>query len=319
MASSSLSAKSGASLRAPPAPLSRWRAARKWLAAQEGWVFIFPWVVGFILLDLGPYIFALIISFLNWDVGRPPTYIGLRNYQAAFTDPLVGKSLWNTAYYTLFHVPGSTLIAFTVAGLLNQKVRGMPIWRTMYYIPSVTSGVGMALIWIWLFAPRGALNGMLGWFGIEGPRWLTSTTWAMPALIIMSFWGVGASMVIFLAGLQGVPQHLYEAAEVDGGGWWAKVRHVTIPMMTPYIFLSLILGVIGSFQVVTQALLMTGGGPDNATLFILLYIWIMGWNAFKMGYAASISWILFAIIFVATIIQFVGARRWVYYEYQEPG
>ena len=296
---------------------SLWRAATRWLGRQQGWVFIFPWVVGFVLLDLVPYVFALVISFMQWDVGTDPSFIGLRNYQAAFTDKLVGKSLFNTGYYVLFHVPGSTLIAFAIAGLLNQKVRGMPLWRTMYYIPSVTSGVGMALIWIWLFAPQGALNGLLGWFGIDGPRWLTDRQWAMPALIIMSFWGVGTSMVIFLAGLQGVPQHLYEAAEVDGGGWLAKVRHVTIPMMTPYIFLSLILGLIGSFQVVTQALLMTQGGPDNATLFVLLYVWQTAWQAFKMGYAAAISWILFVIIFVATIIQFVVARRWVFYEYQE--
>ena len=293
-------------------------AKRRLVSRYEGWLFIFPWVIGFVLLDLVPYLFALVISFTKWDVGHPPEFIGLRNFQGAFTDPLVGKSLWNTLYYTVLHVPGSTLIALAVAGLLNQKVKGLPVWRTCFYIPSVTSGVGMALIWIWLFAPRGAINGMLGWFGILGPRWLTDTQWAMPALIIMSFWGIGSSMVIFLAGLQGVPQHLYEAVEVDGGGWRAKTRHVTIPLMTPYIFLSLILGVIGSFQVVTQALLMTDGGPDNATLFILLYIWLMGWNAYKMGYAAAISWILFVIIMLATLIQFAGARRWVYYEYRGP-
>jgi multiple sugar transport system permease protein len=312
VASSSLSANT-TDLREPPAPLSRWRAARKWIAAQEGWVFIFPWVVGFILLDLGPYIFALIISFLNWDVGRPPTYIGLRNYQAAFTDPLVGKSLWNTAYYTLFHVPGSTIIAFAVAGLLNQRVRGMPIWRTMYYIPSVTSGVGMALIWIWLFAPRGALNGMLGWFGIEGPRWLTSTTWAMPALIIMSNWkGIGYAMLIFLAGLQGVPAELYEAAVMDGANSWYRLVKITIPMLSPTTFFVLTTSFIGAFQGFDQFYIMTNGGPSFATTTLVLHIFNNGFRYFKMGYASSMAFVLFLCILFITLIQWTSAKTWVH-------
>ena len=288
-----------------------------WQRKHAGWLFIFPWLLGFIFLDLFPYLAALVLSFMKWDLAGEASWVGLRNFQALWDDEMARRSLWNTAYYTLIHVPGTTLIAFAVAGFLNQKVRGLPVYRTMFYIPSVTSGVGMALIWIWMFAPNGAVNAFLGWFGIRGPHWLADPNWAMPALIIMSFWGMGSSMIIFLAGLQGVPQHLYEAAEVDGGGRWAKLRHVTIPMMTPYIFLVMILGVISSFQVVTQALLMTEGGPDNSTLFVLLYIWETAWVTFRMGYAAAFSWVLFIIIMLATAVQFVVARRWVYYEYQE--
>jgi multiple sugar transport system permease protein len=186
----------------------------------------------------------------------------------------------------------------------------------MYYLPSVTSGVGTAVIWLWLLAPKGIVNTVLGLVGVTGPNWLISTTWAMPALILMSFWHIGSTMVMFLAGLQGVPQHLYDAAAVDGAGWWQLARHVTLPMMTPYIFLAVVLNVIGSFQVFTQALIMTGGGPDNATLFVFLHIYNNAWQYFRMGYASAMALVLMLIILALTIAQFLISRKWVYYEYR---
>ena len=173
----------------------------------------------------------------------------------------------------------------------------------------------MAIIWLWMMSPDGMFNGFLGWFGIEGPRWFQNPKTALPALIFMSYWGIGGTMVLFLAGLQGVPDHLYDSAEVDGAGWYRKVRHITFPLMTPYVFLSVVINVIGSFQVFTQALLTTEGGPDNATLFVFLYIYQMGWENLRMGYASAIAWVLFVVILVFTLVQFYGGRRWVYYEY----
>ena len=174
-----------------------------------------------------------------------------------------------------------------------------------------------AIIWLWLFQPQGLLNQALGLLGLQGPNWLGSTAWAMPSLIIMSFWNIGSPMILFLAGLQGVPQSLYEAAEMDGAGWWGRVRNVTIPMMTPYIFLTAILGIIGSFQVFTTALMVTEGGPANATVFLVLYLYWNAWSYFKMGYASAMAWVLLVIILALTVIQFQLAKRWVYYEAEE--
>ncbi len=282
-----------------------------------GWLFISPWLVGFVGLTALPYLASAVLAFMSWDMTREISFIGFRNFQRLAQDPLFRVSLTNTLYYTVLHVPGIVIISLAVAGLLNLNVRGMSFYRVCYYLPSVTSGVGMSIIWIWLFSPGGPLNAFLGLLGIQGPNWLTSTTWAMPALILMSFWGVGNTMVMFLAGLQGVPAHLYDAAEVDGANAWQRIRSVTLPMMTPYIFLSLVMNIIGSFNVFTQALLMTEGGPDNATLFIFLYIYLNAWRYYKMGYASAMAWVLAAIILVFTLIQFAIANRWVYYEFQD--
>jgi multiple sugar transport system permease protein len=288
---------------------------RKGLARNQGFFFVLPWLVGFLVFQFLPFVFSLAISFTKWDLGRTVTFVGLSNYVEAFTDsPLFWKSVFNTVYYAAFHVPGTIVLAFVIAAMLNQRVRGTPLWRTMYYLPAVTSGIATAIIWIWLFQPQGIINSALAAVGVQGPNWLNSSVWAMPALIMMSFWGTGNAMVMFLAGLQGVPQSLYEAAMIDGAGWWSKVRHVTIPMMTPYIFMIMILQVIGSFQVFTPALVMTGGGPGDATVFIVLVMYWAGWQWFRMGLAAAIAWILLAVILAITVAQFRLARRWVYYE-----
>ncbi len=278
-------------------------------------LFVAPWLITFIWFTLGPFIASFYLSFTSYRFHDFPTWIGFENYTRLFTDDAkFVRSVLNTLYYTAVHVPGIMLLAFFVALLLNQKVRGQPIFRTAFYLPSVTAGVATAFLWIVLLQPNGLINQALGLVGIEGPRWLTSTAWAMPALILMSFWGLGTTMIIYLAALQGIPQHLYEAASVDGAGVVRKMWHVTVPMMTPAIFLTAVLQIIGSWQVFTQALIVTNGGPRDSTLFILLHLYRTGFEYFQMGYASAIAWILFVIILIFTIIQFGFARRWVYYE-----
>ena len=302
--------------RVPPVPTTtdRWRVLGR---RYQGMLFILPWFIGFIIFHLGPFAASFVISLTDWNLVDPPRFLGADNYTRLFTDELYLKSLVNTAYYTIFHVPGQILLAFCVAGLLNRQVHGLPFFRTCFYLPAVTSGAATAIIWLWLFQPQGLINQALATFGLPGPNWLGSTQWAMPTLILMSLWNIGTPMLLFLAGLQGVPQSLYEAAAIDGANWWGKVRHVTIPMMTPYIFLTAILGVIGSFQVFTSALLVTGGGPANATVFLVLYLYWNGWSYFKMGYASAMAWTLLLMILAFTAIQFAVARRWVYYEGEE--
>jgi len=281
----------------------------------SGLLFIAPWLITFIWFTLGPFIASIILSLTNYRFIGLPTWVGLDNYVRLFTDdPKFIRSVINTLYYTAVHVPGIMIMAFFVAILLNQKVKGQPIYRTAFYLPSVTAGVATAYLWILLLQPNGLVNQFLGLVGIDGPNWLTSSTWAMPALILMSFWGLGTTMIIYLAALQGIPQHLYEAASVDGAGVIRKMWHVTVPMMTPAIFLTAVLQIIGSWQVFTQALIVTNGGPRDSTLFILLHLYRTGFEYFQMGYASAIAWVLFVIILVFTILQFGIARRWVYYE-----
>ena len=281
----------------------------------SGLLFIAPWLITFLWFTLGPFIASIYLSFTNYRFIGLPEWVGLNNYVRLFTDDAKFiRSIINTLYYTAVHVPGIMIMAFFVAILLNQKVKGQPIYRTAFYLPSVTAGVATAYLWILLLQPNGLVNQFLGIVGIDGPNWLTSSTWAMPALILMSFWGLGTTMIIYLAALQGIPQHLYEAASVDGAGVIRKMWHVTVPMMTPAIFLTAVLQIIGSWQVFTQALIVTNGGPRDSTLFILLHLYRTGFEYFQMGYASAIAWVLFVIILVFTILQFGIARRWVYYE-----
>ncbi len=255
----------------------------------------------------------------NYKFRGDIVFVGFNNYTELFgRDQDFIRSIVNTFYYTVIHVPGLMFIAFFIALLLNQNVRGMPIFRTLFYLPSVTAGVATAMLWIVMLQPNGLLNQFLAVFGISGPPWLTSTTWALPGLIIMSFWVVGSAMILYLAALQGIPEHLYDAASIDGAGPIRRMWHVTVPMMTPTIFLTLVLATIGSFQVFVTALIVTNGGPANATLFILLHLYRAAFEYFRMGYASAIAWILFLIILLLTMLQFLTARRWVYYEFDAP-
>ena len=284
----------------------------------SGWLFALPWLIQFVFFIVAPFVASFYLSLTNYRFRGAPKVIGWDNYVELFSDdPLFWKSVVNTIYYTIVHVPGQIVIAFLIALLLNQYVRGIALWRTMFYLPSITAGVATAMLWIVILQPNGLLNQFLGIFGIPGPRWLTSTTWAMQGLILMSFWTVGTTMILYLAGLQGIPTHLYEAAEIDGAGPLRRVWHVTIPMMTPTIFLTVVLGIIGSFQVFTSALIVTSGGPANSTLFVLLYLYRKAFLIFQMGYASAIAWVLFVIILLFTVVQFAVARRWVHYEYED--
>ena len=284
----------------------------------SGWLFALPWLIQFVFFIVAPFVASFYLSLTNYRFRGAPKVIGWDNYVELFSDdPLFWKSVVNTIYYTIVHVPGQIVIAFLIALLLNQNVRGIALWRTMFYLPSITAGVATAMLWIVILQPNGLLNQFLGLFGIPGPRWLTSTTWAMQGLILMSFWTVGTTMILYLAGLQGIPTHLYEAAEIDGAGPLRRVWHVTIPMMTPTIFLTVVLGIIGSFQVFTSALIVTSGGPANSTLFVLLYLYRKAFLIFQMGYASAIAWVLFVIILLFTVVQFAVARRWVHYEYED--
>ena len=295
-----------------------------------GYLFAAPWFIGFFLLALGPMIVSFLLAFIRWDGISMDTvaWVGLGNYARAAADPDVAKALWNTAFYSFISVPLGLTVALCLAMLLNQPLRGISVFRTIFYMPAVVGGVATIMMWIWVFNPEyGLLNSMLyracqllAALGLEQatqwplPRWIFSDLWAKPALIIMSVWGVGASMLIFLAALQNVPDSLYEAAELDGAGRWKKFIYVTIPQISPALFFNLVMGVIGSFQVFTQAFLMTEGGPNKATLFYVLYLYNKAFTDFEIGYASSLSWILFVIILAFTLLIFRSSKAWVYYE-----
>ncbi|HXF64234.1 MAG TPA: sugar ABC transporter permease [Caldilineaceae bacterium] len=289
--------------------------SRRQIGYLRGYLFISPWLLGLVLLYLGPMILSLYMSMTNWDLFTTPRFIGLENYSRMMQDGLFWKSLLNTVIYVGGRVPLVLLLALVVAILLNQNIPGRNFLRTAYYLPVVTPQVAMFLLWVWMFEPNvGIINHVLAWFGVSpGPQWLGHPFWAKPALIIVSAWGIGSIMVIFLAGLQGVPQQLYEAAELDGASAWHKVRHVTLPMITPVIFFNLIMGIIGSFQVFTKAIIMTSGGPANATLMYVLYLYNQAFLWFRMGYGAALAWVLFGILFAFTYIMFKRSA-WVYYE-----
>ncbi|MGI8484831.1 MAG: carbohydrate ABC transporter permease [Thermomicrobiales bacterium] len=286
---------------------------RRW----RGVPYVVPWCIGFLVFTLGPYIYSFYLSFSEWSLLGPIKFVGPANYQKLFNDPVFIKSLVNTTLYTIVSVPGVMCLAFCAALLLNEEIRLRPLFRTVFYLPSITPGVASVILWVWLLQPTGIVNTFLGYLGVPPdaqPSWFASTQWALPGLILMSFWGIGSMMIIYLAGLQGVPQHLYEAAQIDGANWWQQLRNVTIPMMTPTIFFTMIVGVIGSFQSFTSALIATEGGPANATLFVLLYLYYQGFRFFHMGYASAIAWVLFVIVMAFTLLQFALARRWVHYD-----
>lgn len=303
------------SLSASSSTLTR-RRVRLGQEVLWGYIFISPWLVGLLIFTLGPVVASFLLSFANYELITPPHWIGLKNYVTLLTgDSLFWKSLYNSAYYTLFSVPLGIMAAFTLAMLLNLKLPAMRVYRTIFYLPVVTSGVAVALLWIWLFNSQfGLINYLLRLIGLRGPGWIVDPKWAKLAFVLMSLWGSGGTAVIFLAGLQGVPRSLYEAAAIDGANTWHQFRYVTVPMMSPVIFFNLVMGIIGSFQVFTQAYVMTSGGPQNATLFYVLYLFKQGFGMFRMGYAAAMAWILFVIILLLTLLQFKLAGRWVYYE-----
>jgi multiple sugar transport system permease protein len=310
-----------------PPPALRLPSARSWSGRLrawrrrydlEGYVFLAPDLVGTLVFLIGPVVAALALGFFAWDILTPPRFVGLENYQRLlFEDPIFQQVLGNTTSYVLGTVPVRTALALLLALALNQAIRGAGFFRAAFFLPTITSGVAAALVWRWIYEPNfGLLNSFLYGLGVPSPpNWLSSPTWAMPALIILGIWqGLGFQMVIFLAGLQSIPAHLYEAASIDGANWWGRFRHVTLPLISPTTFFVLVISIIGSYQVFDQALILNEGGPGYATTTLVLYIYNHAFQFFSMGYAAAIAWVLFSIVFILTVIQFRLQRRWVHYE-----
>lgn len=281
-----------------------------------GFLFVLPWLLGFLVFTAGPMLTSLYLSFTKYDLNTIQ-FVGTKNYHRLFyEEPLFWKSLQVTITYAIFSVPLGISASLGLAILLNQKVRGQRVFRTLFYLPSLVPAVASSLLWIWIFNPDyGLLNYALSLFGIGGAEWLMDEQYTLGAFIVMSLWGAGGGrMIIFLAGLQGISDTYYEAARLDGASHWQQFRFITIPQLSPVIFFNLILGIIGAFQVFTTAYIMTGGGPNNATLFYALSIFRNAFEYFKLGKASAMAWVLFVILLIITAIQFWGSKRWVYYE-----
>ena len=280
-----------------------------------GVVCALPWIIGFVIFGGGPMLFSFLISFCDYDILNPPRFIGLHNYRWMFhEDNLMPVAMWNTLYMVV-GVPLGMAVSLAMAVLLNIKVRGIAVWRTFFYLPAIVPMVASSILWIWIFNPQGGLiNQGLKAIGLDGPLWLQNPQWSKPSLILMGLWGAGGGMIIWLAGLKGIDEQLYEAASIDGANAWQKFLHITIPQLTPYIFFNLVMGLIGTFQVFGQAFIMTQGGPVNSTLFYAYHLFNNAFRYGHMGYASAMAWVLFAVVLVLTIIQFRLARRWVHYE-----
>lgn len=286
---------------------------------RNGILFCLPIIIGLSLFTLYPVLASLYYSFCNYPMLKPPVWIGLGNYKTLIHDPVLCTSLVNTAYYAVFATPIGLAVAFLLALLLNQKVKGMAIFRTMFFVPSIVPMVAGSVLWLWLLNPQyGLINTILQAMHMPSaliPGWMADPKWSKPALILMSTWGVGGTMLIYLAGLQDVPVDLYEAADIDGANPIQKLLNVTIPFMSPHIFFTMVMGFIGAFQYFTQAYVMTGGtgGPMDSTRFFSLYLFQNAFQYWKMGYACAMAWILFIIISLFTLLLFKTSARYVYY------
>jgi len=284
---------------------------------REAWEavgFLSPWIIGFVLFTSGPLVASLVLSFFRWDVISPAQFIGLSNYREMLRDEVLRLSLYNTAVYALMMIPSSIVVALTLAMLLNQKLPGMGVFRTILYLPTLTQGVATFALWRIVYdADQGPLNRFLRHFMNEPPGWLIDPQWAKPAIVLMHLWSVGQMMLIFLAGLQNVPRQLHEAASIDGAGPLRRFLSVTLPMLSPTIFLNMIMATIGTFQVFAAAYILTAGGPAKSTLFYAYYLFNRAFVYFNMGYASAMAWLLFLIILILTGVQIRYSRKWVHY------
>ena len=279
------------------------------------YVFIAPAVLGLLLFSLGPMVASLWLSFTSYDLLSSPEWVGLQNYTDLAQDPLFRKSLSVTLVYGLVAVPATMLIALVLAIMLNARIPALPFFRSAYYLPSVISGVAVATLWKWMFnGEYGLINTALARIGIQGPAWLTDEQWALRALIFMSLWAFGGTMLIYLAGLQGIPKELYEAAQVDGASRFRQHLHVTVPMLSPVTLFNLIMGIIASLQVFAEPFVLTKGGPNNSTLLLSVYLYQNAFQYLKMGYASAIAWVTFAIIGAFTLLVFRSMPMWVHSE-----
>jgi len=286
--------------------------------AIAGYLFISPWLIGFIVFFVGPIIASFILSFTQWNIVGTPQWVGLENYHDIFTsDPRFMKAVQVTLTYSVLYLPLEVICGIGLAVLMNQKLRGIGFFRTLFYMPSIVPQVAAALVWVWMLNGRyGVVNTVLGWFGVKGPNWLDNPNTILPSLIIIALWGVGGSAIIYLAGLQNIPQTFYEAATVDGANAWQKFTRITLPLLSPTIFFQVVLGLIGVFQTFTPAFIAAGanGGPLQSGLFYMLYLYNKGFVTLRMGYASALAWILTVFILIVTIIVMRSSRYWVYYE-----
>jgi multiple sugar transport system permease protein len=281
----------------------------------KGLAFVSPWLVGFSVFMAVPIGLSFYYSLCDYPLAKPPLYIGGDNYRRLVHDPLFWRSLRNTAYYAAMALPAGMLVSLGLALLLNAKVWGQGMFRTIIFLPSLIPAVASAMLWLWMFNSKlGLLNHLLSLVGVHGPRWIADGRWAMPSLALMSLWGVGNTVVIYLAGLQDVPMELIEAAEIDGAGRWRRLWNVTLPMLSPVIFFNLIMALISTVQVLTVPYIMTQGGPDNATYFYTMYLYDNAFRYVQMGYASAMAWIQLVIVLALTAVAFWSSRRWVHYQ-----
>jgi multiple sugar transport system permease protein len=285
-----------------------------------GYLFVSPWLIGFLAFTLWPFLQSIYLSFTRYNIVSPAKWVGGANYRMLLTqDPLFWHSAWVTVRFAIIFVPLGIVVGVGLALLLNIDVKGIAVFRTIFYLPSIVPTVATSVLFIWILNPNlGLINKVLELLGIvevgKGPAWLKTAPWAAHSLVLMALWGVGGSMVIYLAGLKDIPQYLYEAATIDGANALRKMRHITLPMMTPVIFFNLIMGIIGAFQYFTQAYVMTpNGGPEESTYFYSLYLYNRAWKYLDMGYASAMAWMLFLIIVITTGIVFRTQKRWVHY------
>lgn len=283
----------------------------------SGWLFASPWIIGLSLFYLLPLVVSIYFSFTSYSILQPGEFIGIQNYKELMNDKLFLKSILNTVYFAVFYVPLSIISGVTLAMLLNIKIKGMTIYRTIFFLPTLVPHVAIAVLWMWLLNPGfGLVNGFLDMIGIAGPAWLGSEEWSKPSLIFMSLWGIGQAVVIYLAGLGDISSEYYEAADVDGANWFQKTINITLPLLTPVIFYNLVMGVIGAFQQFTLPYTLTQGQgkPANSLTFYVMYLYDNGFKYFKMGYASAMAWILFIVIMILTLLIFWSSKRWVHYQ-----
>jgi multiple sugar transport system permease protein len=290
--------------------------------AIAGWLFASPWIIGFLLFTAVPMLFSIYVSFARYNITTPPEWIGLENYQRLFRDPRFYQSLGNTFWMVIFKTPIVIVVSIALALLLAMDVPGGRFFRTVFYLPNVLAGVAAVFLWKWILAPDGLLNRALGVVGLDGPAWFTDPNWTKPGLVVMGMWWIGGNVLIYLAGLKGIPRELYEAAAMDGAVGWSKLWHITLPMLSPTIFFQVVTGIIGTFQIFTTAFIISNGDPfyaGQSLLFYVLYLYYrafgkLGPGGFQMGYASAMAWVLFVIIMAFTLIQLWLSKRWVYYE-----
>lgn len=282
----------------------------------KGLAFLSPWLIGFLAFTLIPVILSFYYSLCEYSLLQPPMFIGAENYRELARDNVFWQSLGNTLYFAAMIIPASLFLSLGLAMLLNVKIPGQSFFRTIIFMPSLVPIVASAMVWMWMLNGKyGMINHLLAKFGISGPSWLENPYWAMPALVMMSLWGVGYNVVVYLAGLQDVPRELYEAAEIDGAGIWGRLWHVTIPILSPVIFFNLIMSIIWVLQVLDIPYIMTpNGGPARSTEFIAMYLYDNGFRFLRMGYASAIAWIMLLVILALTGIAFWSSKRWVHYQ-----